>query len=197
MRKIILIFVILMLTGCGPVAAPPDNTYTLTSVPKVKKERTRSITLLVPQPETSATYRTMQMAYSLKPYQISYYANNRWIDTPSGMLQRLMIQTLQNTHFFKAVVPPVFVGQFNYLLNTHLVKLQQNFTQHPSVVELVMRADLISVYNNHLIASKEFSATVPVMGNTPYSAVVAANKASSQVLKKISDFIVNTLTHRD
>src|SRR3990167_9925224 len=102
--KGLIFFIPFMLTSCSmlsPVQAEPESSYTLNTVPKtgIKKSRSHG-TLLVTMPEILPAYDTVRMAYTTKPYEISYFANNRWIATPSQMLLPLIVQTLQNTHYF-------------------------------------------------------------------------------------------------
>src|SRR5579863_6715718 len=108
MKFVILLFVALTLSSCSlfsPVNLSKDSTYMLNAAPQLShKKRMHSITLLVLTPETRPAYNTTQMAYSIKPYQVGYFSQNQWAETPSQMIQPLMVQTLQSAHYFHAVV---------------------------------------------------------------------------------------------
>jgi cholesterol transport system auxiliary component len=158
-----------------------------------KSARTHKLTLLVVPPEVDAAYRSSEMAYSLQPYQIAYYSKNRWAETPAQMLHPLIIQTLQNTHYFHAVVSPSYIGRYDYLLKTQLMELQQDFTQHPAVYRIVLRAQMSSAATARVLAVKQFNVEVPVANNTPYSGVKAANRATVKLLRQLAAFSLNSI----
>ncbi len=117
----------------------------------------------------SPMYDTTQMAYSLSPYQFAYYSKNAWAASPAQMLGPLIVQALQNTHSFVVIDSSAFPGHYQYVLSTELMKLQQNFSGGYNRVELVARVELTNSLTKHVIATKQFSVTEPVYGNTPAS----------------------------
>ncbi len=187
---IFIIFISSSLSACfSPVKVTTPSTYLLTDTPESSfHKHTRAATLLVVPPEVSAAYQTIEMAYSIKPYQLSYFSNNRWAETPSQMLQPLIIQSLQNRHYYHAVVTPSYIGHYNYLLKTQLLELQQDFTQKPIVYRLVLRAQLSSAATSRVLAVKQFNVEVPVARATPYAGVIAANQATVIMLRELANF---------
>lgn len=184
-----------LLTSCSllsPVKTNDESKYLLTAVPGVKKQTMRHTTLLVLKPETSAAFNTNQIAYKTRPYQLAYFAKNRWAETPSNMVQRLMVQTLQNTRHYHAVITTPFTGTYDYMLSTQLIELVQDFTQNPSIAKLTLRAQIIRTSDSHVIAAKQFSASSVAPENTPYGGVIAANQAISQILSELSIFCVKS-----
>ena len=187
---------ILLLTSCSvfsPVKLEATNQYELKTIPHVPLARKTGATLLVTQPITSSIFNTTLIAYTNRPYQISYFSKNQWIATPSEMLQTLLIQTLQNTHAFHAVTQTVANDSYGYLLTTQLIQLIQDFSYNPSVVRLTMDATLIKANTNHIIASKRFSIVEPALENTPYGGVVAANHASARLLEEVTLFCLRSI----
>lgn len=190
LRYSYLLIIVLVLSGCS-LFSPVKNEqtrYQLSSVPGVRIKHTRNVTLLVLKPETTPLYHSTQMVYKKQPYQVAYFAKNRWADTPVNMLQQLMVQTLQNTHYFHAIVTPPFTAQYDYVLSTQLIELQQDFTRQPSVVRIKLRAQLIQANTSRVIRAKEFSAVAYAPQNSPQGGVIAANRAVEQVLKQVSAF---------
>ena len=183
----------LSLTGCfSPVKIKPEETYMLKSVPDVAVRRTRPVTILVMPPEAVPVYNTTQMAYSVLPYQVAYYSHNRWAETPPKMLQPLIVQSLQNSHYFRNVgIPSFVVGQYDYVLNTQLLELQQDYTHRPPLLRLRMRAQLSRAMTNRVIATKNFAVFVPLRQYTPYGGVIAANRATEEMLAQLTQFAIN------
>src|SRR5579862_1068261 len=130
MKKLLLYFTALLLTGClSPVKTNTTSNYMLYRVPDYfPKKHERHLSLLVLLPNTSPAYDTTQMAYSSLPYQISYFSQNSWAETPAQMIEPLMVQSLQKSHYFKTVLAAPFVGHYDYLLATQVLILEQDFT---------------------------------------------------------------------
>lgn len=197
--KVIYFFVLMLslfLTGCSvfsPIKNDPPTSYVLNSVPTVAKKSRHNVTLLVAQPETNSVYNSTGMAYTLQPYQVAYFAKSQWADTPGRMLHPLLVQTLQNTGYFKAVLSSPFIGQSNYMLNTEVQQLQQDYSHTPATLSLTVKAQLVNVTTNRIVAVKQFTVTEPIPQNSPYGGVVAANHATNQTLSKIAGFVVSSL----
>lgn len=184
---------IILLSGCfSSVKVGNQSTYMLTATPNhVPMSRQRAETLLVLTPETRPAYNTTQIAYTTEPYKIAYFAQSQWAETPGQMLQPLLVQTLQKTHRFKAVVGSPFIGPYSYVLNTKILRLEQDFTHRPTLLRLTARAQLTRA-TGEVIAVRNFTIVTPVRSCTPYSGIIAANRATADLLWQISAF---TLKH--
>ncbi|MBB72273.1 MAG: hypothetical protein CMF50_07735 [Legionellales bacterium] len=178
-----------VLTACmGPVKTPPVSTYSLNATPTVAQKPRTAKTLLVTSPTATATFATNKMAYTSAPFQVSYFANNRWTARPSEMLKPLMVSALQDTNHYHAVVASPFSGNATLRLDTDLIKLQQEFSHIPSQIELEVQARLVDAKSLRVIATKHFDIIEPAPTNTPYGGVIAANKAVNQYLQELSRF---------
>lgn len=195
--KIVIISSLLALSGCSffsPVKLENKSTYVLNSLPSsLPKKAMRPITILVLTPETRPAYNTMQMAYTVKPYQLAYFTQNQWAETPSQMLQPLIVQTLQNTHLFHAVVSPPFMGRYDYVLATEILQLQQDFSVKPSRVDIKLRAQLTNSATNTVIATREFTVNEHILQRTPYGGVLAANRGTQTLLRELAHFCTDKI----
>lgn len=196
-KQSLLVMSILFLTSCSlltPVKSKPDTKYMIATIPEiVPTSHARSATIMVMQPDTVPAYSTTDMAYSCKPFQIAYYAQNRWAETPSQMLMPLIVQTLQNTHRFHAVVSPPIVSGYDVVLSTTILKLQQDYTCRPPKLKFRARAQLINANTNRVIATKEFCVRES-MEPCPYGGVIAANEAVKQFLQELAAFTLRKLS---
>lgn len=194
----LLICCMFLLTSCSlfsPVKIK-QTTYVLNRIPyHTPRANTHHATLLIATPETKPVYNTTQMAYTIKPYQVAYFSENQWAETPSQMLQPLLVQAMQNTHYFHAVVTPPFMGRYDYTLNTQILELIQDYTYHPAVVLVKIEAQLLNGLTNRVIATKEFFICKPIICKTPYGGVIAANLAVEVMLNEIVTFTLENM-HR-
>ncbi len=198
MKNVLLTLIIpFLLSACtmfSPVKVEQTNSYVLNTLPHpIVKKPAHRMTMMVMEPEASAIYDTTQMAYSLRPHQVAYFAKHAWANTPPEMLQFLLMQTLQNTHYFYAVGLPTTIGHFDYVLNTQLMQFEQRFYMNTSDVIIVIRAQMTNASNNRVIAAKQFTVIERAPESTPYGGVVAANRAAAKILAEVANFCVHKL----
>jgi len=196
-NRILVIAILFLLSACSvfsPVKTEQTTSYVLNTLPSpVTKKPTHKITLMVTQPATSQIYNTTQMAYTMQPYQVAYFAKSRWADTPPQMLQSLLAEALQNTHYFYAVGVSPVLGQYDYVLNMQLVQFVQRFSGRGSEVLITLRTQISKPADNQVIAAKQFVIVEPAPANTPYGGVVAANKATARLLMQITRFCLQEI----
>lgn len=183
------------LSGClTPIKNNAPTHYIFNSIPQtVVTKKTQPLTLLVRTPQANTTYNSTQMAYVSEKYQLAYFAKNRWAAPPTQMLLPLIIQTLQNTHAYQAIVTSYTNVKTNLILDTQLLQLQQEFTQTSSQVRLVMRAQLINLEKNRVVATQEFLILEPATANNPQAGVAATNRAVNKFLQELAIFCVKNL----
>jgi cholesterol transport system auxiliary component len=158
--------------------------------PDLPRRETRAATLLVFPPESKPIHGTTQMAYTTQTYQLAYFSQHEWADTPSRMLHPLLVGTLENTHAFKAVLTPPHPGRYGYALRTEILDLIQDFTSEPATLRLSLRVQLSDGASNRVIATKEISLREPMRQRTPYAGVVAANDAVAKALRELAEFVI-------
>ena len=153
-------------------------------------EKTRSATLLVLAPETRPSYDTTQMAYTTQAYQIAYFSEHEWAETPSQMVLPLIVATMRNTHYFREVLPVPHFGRHTFVLRTEILELKQDFTSEPAVLYFAMRFNLSRETTHQVIATKEVSMRIPMREKNPHAGVVAANEAMAKILRELARFVV-------
>jgi cholesterol transport system auxiliary component len=184
----------LLMTGCTLLSPVHIETKKgiLDQMPlTVPQQATHKTTLLVLPPDTAPVYNTTQMAYRLRPYQVSYFTQNEWGATPAQMMLPLLVKTLENTHYFSEVFTPPYSSRYTYALRTQIVELTQDFTAESPIVHLSLRVQLSSGATGEVIASKEIELREPMQEKAPYSGVVAANSATARALRDVATFVLD------
>jgi cholesterol transport system auxiliary component len=180
-----------LLAACAalqPAAAPAVQRYRLALPAPTPVPATAVGPVLVVDPPAAAPgLQGRGMAYVRRPYQIDYFARHGWVDPPARMLEPLLVQALQRQAGFRTV--PAGLGVAGDLrLETRILRLQQEFTVHPSRERLALRAWLIDARSGRVLADRVFEALEPAPGNDPYSGVQAANRAVAKVLAQLAAF---------
>ncbi len=192
-RAIFVALCAVLFPGCAlfSPASPDVKKYALEPIPlDLPVEPTHSSTLLVLMPEIEPIYATTQMAYTTQAYQIAYFSQNEWAETPPQMIHPLIIETLRRTHYFREVLSPSYFGRHTFTLRSEILEIRQDFTSNPAELHLAMRFYLIRETTNQVIATKELSEREPMQERNPYAGVVAANQAMAKLLRELAGFVV-------
>ena len=183
-----------LLGGCTsllPPQAPEPKLFVLAAGPfaRIAPEK-QDVVLEVSAPRALPGFDTPRMAYVQKPYELDYFADNRWIDAPGHMLGPLLAQALEQSGAFRAVVQAPTVVPADIRVDTELIRLQQNFTTRPSQLELTLRVQLVAVHARRVLATQSFEEIVAADSENATGGVAAANVALEQILRRIVDFCV-------
>lgn len=184
----------ILLAGCTGLRAPQVETphiYVLDARATINKSPIkRDLVLAISMPRARPGFDTSQMAYLRKAHELNYFVTNRWADTPARMLDSLLVQALEQTTSFRAVVQAPSSVPANIRLDTELIRIQQNFETQPSKLQLTIRAQLIDVANKRVLAVKVFDDTENATSEDAYGGVMAANLALQRVLDQLADFCI-------
>jgi cholesterol transport system auxiliary component len=198
-KAIVSLLSFLLLSACSifePIKIPPMHYFTL-AMPDMDlvccAEEKRS-TILVNQPRANAIYNSQRMIYIPACYQIQYFAQNRWADMPTQMLQSLLINSLQHTGCFQAIINTPSTTYYDWVLNTQLLSFQQEFITVPSRFRIAIRAQLIDARSRHVIATQDFVVVQTAAHDDPYGGALAANLATQKILNKINCFCLRNLS---
>ena len=181
-----------LLAACVELSAPrvaSRNLYTLeleqvSSPAKLK----RDLVLSVSEPNALAGLDTSQMAYVQQPYELSYYASSRWVDTPARMLGPLIVRSLAQKDAFLAVTQSASAMPADIRLDTELVRFQQEFLLRPSRVRITLIARLIDVRGKRLLGVLQIDEFENAGSEDAYGGVVAANRLVQRVLAELAEF---------
>ncbi|AHE68173.1 ABC-type transport auxiliary lipoprotein family protein [Legionella oakridgensis] len=190
LRCVLFICLLSLGSGCA-VKTSVNNQYKLENFgcTPVKGKRSAS-SILVTQPEAVAGYQTEQMLYMVKPFELNPFAHSAWVGAPANMLFPLILQSLQYSNYFSAVISTPYGEKADYRLDTQLIELHQNFLANPSRIELIVKVVLTYVADNHVIASKIIKRDVQCPENTPYGGVLAANIAVKEFTEIMTEFVI-------
>ncbi len=181
-----------LLGACAGLQTAPGDTATLhvfAAKPIASAARPqRDLVLEVGTPSSWPGFDTSAMAYVQRPYELNYFAANRWADTPARMLDPLLAQALQQSGVFKAVVRAPNGVRADIRLDTELIRLQQDFTTQPSHAEIALRVELIDIRGKRVIASKLLDEAETAPTDDPYGGVTATNVALQRILQQVVDF---------
>ena len=182
----------LLLAGCTGLSTPQGsspNIYMLDARPTIPVSTVKhDLVLAVNMPQARPGFATAQIAYLQQPHELNYFISSRWADTPARMLQPLLLHALEQSSSFRAVVQTASAIPADIRLDIELIRLQQDFTTHPSRVQITLQAQLIDVRGKRVLAVQQFAATENAGSEDAYGGVSAANRLVQRVLGQVTEF---------
>ncbi len=197
-KNLIPIIAASLLSACsfGPVNVAPETTYSLTQTPVLSPAKTiPTATLMVMHVNAIRGFDSSNMMYQEAPYELAAYSKNAWLAPPASMMTPLIIKTMQDSGLFKAVVLGPSLSNTTYVLNASLLALYQDFTVNPSEIVLSLDVSFSNASTTQLMADHIITERVSAKEGTPYSGVVAANQAMSNVLVDMTHFVASHLSN--
>jgi cholesterol transport system auxiliary component len=178
----------------GPRESSEPRTYFLnpkiaSKNPPAAPNRTAGSVLLISQPKAQAGFDTARMAYLPRPHEVRYYAVNQWADTPARMLHRILVESLDKTGLWSAVVQTPGSVSAQYRLDTDNLILEQQFLSHPSRVRLSLRAQIVDTKNQSILGTRYFELFEVAPTDDPYGGVQAANNAVAKLITEMTEWL--------
>lgn len=109
------------------------------------------------------------------------------------MLAPLIARALEQCGVFRAVVHNPGAIAADLRLDTELVYLQHEFIGEPSRVRLTLRAQLVDLKKQRVIALREIEEVEPAAADNAYAGVEAANRALQRALVRLVEFTADAL----
>jgi cholesterol transport system auxiliary component len=181
----------LLPAGCALLPAPPPEPAraVLNQAPEQIPHRRSSGLILVVSPlEASPAYDTTRMAYSTRPFEIGYFRDHEWAEPPARMIGSLLVRTLRETGFFRAV-PTTPAVRPAWRLEADLLQLLQDHTVTPPVLRLRLHVRL-SDASGQLAGERDMHVEQPMAQPTPYAGIVAANAAAAAAVQEAVRFVL-------
>jgi cholesterol transport system auxiliary component len=192
-RLIFASFFVLLLTSCSFLAAdtPPKHYFIAVDPVALPANKADGKTILISIPQAASGFDTQQMVYIETPYVLEHYRDNLWVDTPSRLLLPLIVQSLEATGEFGAVLSATsspILGELR--LDTEIIRLQQEFLESPSRVRFTLRVQLLNMTHRAILDTKVFDVVEIAPSEDAIGGVIATNRAVQVVLEQLAEFVV-------
>jgi cholesterol transport system auxiliary component len=174
--------------GQQPALAAPGASPALPASP----DSPDSPVLTVTAPRAAPGHESRRMVYVKQPGQLQAFAFHEWAEPPAQLLAPLLVQALLDQGGFRAVLQAPTAAGGGWLLETELLRLQQDFSTEPSQVRLSLRAVLLDGSTRQVLAQRTFDAQVAAARGDPVAGVQASQLAAQQVLKALAVFCADT-----
>lgn len=155
--------------------------------------------LLVEKMTSPAALDTARIAVAYSPIEIDYFARANWTDRAPEMVQRLIVESFENSGRIVAVGSDAVGLRSDILLKPELREFQAEYgkkgegiaTGDPPRVRVRINGKLVKMPERVIVASRTFEQVVTAERNALDGIVVAFDEALGHTLKQI---VIWTLT---
>lgn len=191
MKRFTLFIATLLLTACvGPQTRGDEAAYWLQYAAVAKPASNRAAPSVLVSPVRAAPgLESARMAYQREANRLDYYARNRWVESPAAMLQPLLVRALEAQGAFAAVVQGPAAVQAQRRVDVDLSQFVHDFTQVPSRMRVSLRAQVVDLATQKVLATRVFEAQVTSGTEDARGGVDAANRALAELLPQLAAWV--------
>lgn len=180
-----------VLNGCSllaPSRAPDLKLFALRDEVSPAAPSAGALTVSVTALRSAAGFAGPRMAYVRTRYQLEYYTQSAWVESPAQMLAPLVVRAVARNGAFRASMASGSAAQSDLQLEAELVQLQQEFDSTPSRVRLTLRVALVASGSRKLLATRIFESVADASSEDAAGGAAAANVAAHQILTDVADW---------
>jgi len=177
------------LLGC--TQAPVLKVYSL-DVPKVQKVtyssyKQKVVKVSFPQSLREQMSQKMNFSYSHNDY--GTYMNSEWSNHMSKLLQGTVIDVLDSSKLFKAVLPDTTTLKVNYRLESNIFAFEHQVRGQSSHSIISIQFTLIDADTGKLVKSKRFSYKEATPSKDAQGYASATNSAMDRLSKDLVEWL--------
>lgn len=181
-------------TACGiiPTPSPAPELYTL-SPKSTFDDGLKPVTwqLGIETPTAPAGLRSARIAVTREPLTLEYFAGAQWVDDAPAMVQRLLIESFENSGRIVGVGRLAVALRSDYVLQPELREFQAEYAGGSApTVRVRINAKLIKMPERHIVASHTFERVIESPDNRMPTIVKTFDGALGKVMR---DLVVWTL----
>jgi cholesterol transport system auxiliary component len=134
------------------------------------------------------------MVYMRQPLMQEAYTNSVWADTPARMLAPLLLESLQQSGQFRAVLLAPSAAKAGLRLDTTILRLQQDYLHVPSSVRFNMHVTLMDNRTREVLAWRNVDVVRNARSEDAAGGALAAQTAVQEGLRQVTAFLQIALT---
>ncbi len=176
-----------------PGSRPPPREFRLT--PKTTFDELPKVdwSLAIARPDASPAVDTTRIAVVRSGVEVEYYADARWVDRPSAMLQPILVHSFRNSGAIEVVGDDRATFRPDFVLNTDLVTFQALQEQgKPPAARALISSSLIQMPRRNVVGSTEIGRTVEASGGDLSAITAAFDDALGKVIKRVVEWTLTT-----
>ncbi|MEQ9489360.1 MAG: ABC-type transport auxiliary lipoprotein family protein [Alphaproteobacteria bacterium] len=145
--------------------------------------------LLIDTPITAAGLSSQRIALNRNRLEMEYFANAGWTDSLPNLVQRLMIESFENSGKIISVGRQAIGLRANFIVNTDLREFQAEYDpatpEAPPKAHVKINAKLIKMPERRIVASRTFEHSIVAKSGKMEDIIKAFDDSLGKALKRI------------
>lgn len=145
--------------------------------------------LLIDTPITAAGLSSQRIALNRNRLEMEYFANAGWTDSLPNLVQRLMIESFENSGKIVSVGRQAIGLRANFIVNTDLREFQAEYDpanpNAPPKAHVKINAKLIKMPERRIVASRTFEHSIVAKTGKMEDIIKAFDDSLGKALKRI------------
>ncbi|MEM7694312.1 MAG: ABC-type transport auxiliary lipoprotein family protein [Pseudomonadota bacterium] len=192
MMRLLALTLMAALAGCAGSDNAIEAIYTISADATPAAPSGTTSQLLVPEPRALASLGSNRIAVKPTPITLSYYPSVALEDTAPKVLQRVLLDTFQNTGRVRAVGLPGQSLLINFQVVTEIRAFQvETFGTNRARIEV--SAKVLNDSNGRVRADRIFETEVAIPGDGPDQAAEGLNAAAQAISNDIVAWTLATI----
>ena len=187
-------FVCFCLGACSSLFGVQALDEKLYQIPELKLsadatyKRQNGIRVSVRPAISSQLINSQKILFTSDGVEQGFYQFASWAEPPPKRVTSLLLQALEDSHIFDAVLFASTSAAADYQIVTELVECVHDIKESPGVARVRIRVEMINLSSRELAGQKTFSKEVPVQSYDARGAVDAMTAAMHELVKEILDW---------
>jgi cholesterol transport system auxiliary component len=186
-----------LVAACGiiPTPQPAPQLYTLSPKSTFKSSLDAvDWQLGVELPSAPAGLSLARIAVTRKPLTLEYFAGAQWVDDAPAMVQRLLIESFENSNRIVGVGRLAVALRADYVLQPELREFQAEYRDGQKVprVRVRINAKLIKMPERRIVASSTFERIMDAPDNRMPEIVKTFDQALGKVMRDVVVWVLET-----
>lgn len=177
----------------GAAAPPPTDYYDLTSARTFPAAKKTEAELAVGEPTSTLMMDTQKILVRPNPPESPTFADAKWADNIPKLVQAKIIQSLDNSEYFRSVVRTSEDLKYNYRVMLEIRAFQ--ISTAPASTADVEIAAKIADADGHVLAARSFRAAVPTPAAQANDAAAGLDKAFIKIENDLVEWVRTTLSN--
>lgn len=191
-RSVVLLVLAALALGACAGGEKIESIYVISAPSAPSAGGATSAQVLVPEPRAVAALSSNRVAVKPTDLTLAYYPSVALQDTVPKVVQRVLLETFQNSGKIHAVGLPGESLLINYQVVTQVRAFQaETFAGDQARVELFVK--LLNDTNGRVVANRLFEASVPLKGDTAEDAAVGLNRAAQLVAEDVLAWMLSRI----
>lgn len=194
MKIILLFFIFIFLSACSIKSTDISQEFILKSNERDFNQsfKTTDQTLKILDFDVPLYLNSKNITY-IKDDISGIYAYHFWADTPNNLLRFILLNKLEKSHLFKALIGKHSKINADIALEGRMDSFEQILNKNDNYVKINISLNLINIKNNTLISHKYFTIKEKVANNNPKEISKSFEEACNKLSNEIIIWINNSL----